>query len=260
MSFAVVTGASSGIGQVFARRLAVDHYDLVLVARRRPRLEALAEELRAAHGRRVAVVAADLATAAGRDALWQATERLGERVELLVNDAGFGLAGAFLELDRERQLEMIAINVTAVTDLAHRYLASMVAHGRGALVNVASLAAFQPVPFFAAYGASKAYVLALSEALAEEVRGSGVRVCALCPGPVPTEFQEIAGTRLEGAVRAVTVTPERCVELALAALDAGRVVVVPGIVTSLVAGVVGHLPRQVAVRAAGSVYRNRMKR
>jgi hypothetical protein len=260
MSFAVVTGASSGIGHAFALRLAGRGHDLVVVARRRPRLEELAGQVRTAHARRVEVVEADLATAAGRDRLWQATERLGEPVEMLVNNAGFGLAGSFLELDRERQLEMVALNVTAVTDLAHRYLGSMVAHGRGALVNVASLAAFQPVPYFAAYAATKSYVLALTEALEEEVRSAGVRVLALCPGPVPTEFQDIAGTKLEGAVKIVTTTPEECVDLALAGLDEGRVFVVPGVYNRILASTVGHFPRRAVTRLAGAVYRNRTRR
>jgi uncharacterized protein len=259
MGFAVVTGASAGLGEVFARRLADRGHDLVVAARRRPRLEALAERLRCEHGRRVEVVAADLAGAAGRDALWACTERLGEPVEVLVNNAGFGLAGEFARLDRARQLEMVALNVTAVTDLAHRYVVPMIERGRGAILNVASLAAFQPVPYFGVYAATKAYVLIFSEALEEEVRAAGVRVVALCPGPVPTEFQGVAGTSIEGLRRHTAISAERCVDEALAGLDEERSVVVPGLHSRLLAATVGFLPRRAVTRVAGSVYRRGRK-
>jgi short-subunit dehydrogenase len=257
MSFAVVTGASSGIGEVFARRLAGRGYDLVVAARRRDRLEALADPFRA-EGRRVDVMAVDLATAAGRDALWEHAAGLGAPVNLLVNNAGFGLAGRFARLDRVRQLEMVTLNVTALTDLAHRFLGPMLELGHGAIINVASLAGFQPVPYLGVYAATKAYVLSLSEALEEETRGSGVSVVALCPGPVPTEFQSIAGTSLAGAARHVATTAEQCVDETLAGLEAGHAVVVPGIHNRLLAASVGFFPRRAVTRVAGSVYRRRI--
>jgi hypothetical protein len=258
MSFAVVTGASSGLGEVFARQLAGRGYDLAIAARRGPRLEKLAAQLRRDAGRRVEVVEADLAQAAGRDRLWAATERLGEPVDLLVNNAGFGLGGAFLTLERDRQLEMVSLNCTALTDLAYRYLGPMVARGHGALINVASLAAFQPVPYLGTYAATKAYVLSLTEALEEEVRRSGVRVLCLCPGPVPTEFGAAAGISVGGPVRLVAKSAAACVAEALAGLDAGRVIVVPGIPTSALARTVGLLPRRLVTRIAGAVYRRRI--
>jgi hypothetical protein len=255
MGFAVVTGASSGIGEAFAVRLAQRGHDLVVVARRRQRLEALATRLREEHGRRVEVIEADLATTAGREAVWAGTERLGAPVELLVNNAGFGLRGAVARLDRARQLEMIELNVTAVTDLSHRYVAPMIDRGRGAILNVASLASFQAVPYLGVYSATKAYVLLFSESLGEEVRAHGVRVLALCPGPVPTEFQQVAGTRINTGGFRTVVSPERCVDEALAGLDEGRSVVVPGLANRLLAAAVGFLPRSAVTRAAGTAYR-----
>jgi hypothetical protein len=203
----------------------------------------------------VEVVEADLGTAAGRDAVWACTERLGEPVEMLVNNAGFGLRGRFAELDRARQVEMVAVNVTAVTDLAHRYVVPMIERGRGTILNVASIAAFQPVPYLGVYAATKAYVLLLSEALEEEVRESGVRVVALCPGPVPTEFQQVAGTSIEEVGFRTVMSAERCVDEALAGLDEGRSVVVPGLPNRLLAATVGFFPRRAVTRIAGRAYR-----
>ena len=258
MGFAVVTGASSGIGEVFARKLAERGHDLVVVARRRARLEALAGQVRGEQGRRVEVVEADLATPAGRDAVWARTEALGEPVEALVNNAGFGLRGAFARLDRVRQLEMVQLNVTAVTDLAHRYVVPMIERRRGAIINVASIASFQPVPYLNVYAATKAYVLLFSEALGEEVRAEGVRVLALCPGPVATGFQEVSGTSITGVRgRTTAVSPERCVDEALAGLDEGRSIVVPGLPTRLMPAAVGFFPRTMITRIAGKAYRKR---
>jgi uncharacterized protein len=254
MGFAVVTGASSGLGDVFARRMADRGHDLVVVARRRDRLESLAAQIRAEQGRRVEVVEADLATPAGRDALWARTEALGEPVEVLVNNAGFGLRGSFAKLDRARQLEMIELNVVAVTDLAHRYVVPMTARGRGTILNVASIASFQPVPYLNVYAATKAYVLLFSEGLQEEVRRDGVRVLALCPGPVPTGFQAVSGTSIRGIRGRTAVSPERCVDEALAALDEGRTFVVPGLPNRIMTTGVSFLPRSIVARIAGRAY------
>jgi uncharacterized protein len=258
MGFAVVTGASSGLGEVFARRLAERGHDLVVVARRRERLEALAGRVKEEQGRRVEVVEADLATPAGRDAVWARTEALGAPVEVLVNNAGFGLRGDFARLDRARQLEMIQLNVTAVTDLAHRYVVPMIERKRGVILNVASIASYQPVPYLDVYAATKAYVLLFSEALAEEVRDGGVRVLALCPGPVATEFQAVSGTSIEDVRgRYTAVSPERCVDEALAGLDEGRSIVVPGLPNRLLTASVGFFPRALITRLAGQAYRKR---
>ena len=184
---ALITGASSGIGEQFARQLAARGYDLILVARRKDRLEELAEQLpTTAH-----VIACDLATEA--DELPGKVEKLGVDVDLLVNNAGFGLRGRFLELDPERQAEMVRVNCEAVVTLTHAFLPAMVERGRGGVITVASTAGMQPLPYEATYGASKAFAINFTEALWMELRGTGVKTLAVNPGPVPTEWQEVAG-------------------------------------------------------------------
>jgi short-subunit dehydrogenase len=190
---AVVTGASSGIGREIALRIAADGWSIALVARRRDRLEELAAEIRAAFGTDVHVIPADLADPEGPARVEAEAARLDLDVELLVNNAGFGSWGSFADRELELQLDALRVNVLALTELSRRFLPAMQARGRGRILNVASTAAFQPGPGAAVYYASKAYVLHFSEALHEELRGSGVTVTALCPGPTVTEFQERAG-------------------------------------------------------------------
>src|SRR6478672_11173453 len=189
----LITGASSGIGAELARGLADRGHGVTLVARREDRLRELAGEITEAYGVRAEVVAADVSTADGRAGLLAAVESLGLDVEVLVNNAGFGSGGPFTELDGEREAEMVRTNVEAVVALSSAYLPAMTARGRGAVLNVASLIAFQPVPFQATYGASKAFVLSFTDALHEELRGTGVTATAVCPGPVRTEFGEMGG-------------------------------------------------------------------
>lgn len=188
---ALVTGASSGIGLELARLHAGRGGDLVVVARRGDRLRALAAELHAAHGTDALVVEADLATAAGIAALTSATH--GRRIDVLVNNAGFGARGAFHEAELARMLEMIDLNVRALTELTHHYLRPMVARGHGRVLQVGSTAGFLPGPLQAIYYASKAYVNSFAQATAEELRGTGVTVTVLAPGPVATEFFDVAG-------------------------------------------------------------------
>ena len=184
---ALVTGASSGIGEEFARQLSRRGHDLILVARRRDRLERLADELDgAAH-----VIACDLATDA--DSVSARVAELGLDVDLLVNNAGFGTYGRFVELDPKREAEEVRVNCEAVVTLTHAFLPAMVERGRGGVIVVASTAGMQPIPYEAAYSASKAFALNFTEALSEELRGTGVRMLAVNPGPVATEWQEIAG-------------------------------------------------------------------
>jgi len=187
---ALVTGASSGIGAAFATRLARDRYDLTVVARSRPRLDELATRLRA-QGAVVDVLVADLCHPAGVAATIAAIES--EPLDLLVNNAGFGTVGAYAELDAEREEAEVRLNVVALMRLTRAALPAMVARGAGAIVNVSSVAAFQPAPFNATYGATKAWVNSFTEAIAEELRDSGVRIQALCPGFTRTEFQSRAG-------------------------------------------------------------------
>ncbi|HLN57107.1 MAG TPA: SDR family oxidoreductase, partial [Thermoanaerobaculia bacterium] len=190
---ALVTGASSGIGKELARLIAADGYDLVLVARRQERLEELARELSVAHGVSARVIAADLADPDSPKRIVEELEAERIAVDVLVNNAGFGIYGRLWNSDITRQLEIIQVNVVALTDLTGRLLPGMVSRKRGRIVNVASTAAFQPGPYQAVYYATKAYVLSFSEAIAEELKGTGVTVTALCPGPTTTEFQEAAG-------------------------------------------------------------------
>jgi short-subunit dehydrogenase len=190
---ALVTGASGGIGEAFARQLAAQGKDLILVARSEEKLHSLARELAAAHGVRTHVIVADLARHDSASALYAEIERLGLDVDLLINNAGYARAGAFAELALDEQADMIRLNVNTLVELSRLYLPAMRGRGWGGIINVASNAAFQPVPYLAVYAATKAFVLSFSEALAEEVARDGVSVMALCPGATATGFQERAG-------------------------------------------------------------------
>src|SRR5437660_4891094 len=218
MGTALVTGASSGIGEAFARALAGRGDDLVLVARSADRLEALAAELRARHGVRAEVIAADLADPAAPDAIAAELAARGLAVDTLINNAGFGTHGEFAAQDAKRERDEVIVNAYAPLALTHALLPGMLARKHGEIVNVASTAAFQPVPYMATYGATKAFLLSFSEALAEEVRAHGVRVVALCPGQTDTAFfTEIGEARVGRARR-----PEQLVASALRALRPGR--------------------------------------
>lgn len=240
--WAVVTGASSGIGEAFARALDRRGYALLLVARRKERLEALAATLR-----RAEVLAADLGDAAEVERVAAHAERLGA-VELLVNNAGFASNGAFVALDGARELDMVKLNVLAPMRLAQRLLPAMVARRAGGIVNVSSIGAFQPVPFMATYGATKAFVLSWSEAVAEELRGSGVRVTCVCPGPTATEFFAAGGVNPRMGRVPHVMSADELVARTLDAFDDGRAVLVPGIVNWLTAFVTRLVPR-IVVRA-----------
>jgi hypothetical protein len=190
---ALITGASSGIGRSLARLFAHDGYDLALVARRKDALQELAAELTAAHALTIRSFSVDLARADGARVLHAQLDAEGVTVDVLVNNAGFGLQGAFTALPVERQIEMIRLNVTTLTELTGRLLPGMLQRGRGGVLNVGSTAGFQPGPFMAVYYATKAYVVSFSEALAEELSGSQVRVSCLAPGPTATGFAAEAG-------------------------------------------------------------------
>jgi hypothetical protein len=226
--WAVITGASSGFGGIFADQLAKRGLSLLLAGRDEPRLNAVAQRVRqVVPGIKVELVAGDLGTDAGIDAL---VARLDGRViEVLVNNAGFGTYGRFSELDADREHELIAVNVDALVRLTHAVLPGMLARGRGSIVNVASTISFQPGPYQATYGASKAFVLSLSQALWAETRGSGVTVTALCPGPTRTGFVDALGSDVSHtAIYRRLAAPEPVVAAGLRAMDKGRAVAVPG--------------------------------
>ena len=222
--WAVVTGASSGLGREFALALAYRGHPVLAVARREERLRALAEEVGASGGR-IEPLVADLSTTAGVDALLERAASL--EVELLVNNAGIATYGPFAATKVERERELVRLNVETIVALTHGLLPALLARGEGGVINVASQMAFQPMPYFAAYAASKAFVLSFSEALAEELRGTGVRVTAVAPGFVATEFTEVAGSH-NAERRFPHLEPRRVVEAALSAHERGRTVKVVG--------------------------------
>jgi uncharacterized protein len=256
-SVVLVTGASSGIGAALARELARRGYGVALAARREERLRDLAAKLAGEHGVRAEPLGADVGSEAGRDRLEAALTERGLDVEILVNNAGFGAFGEAHRLERERQLEMVRLNCEAVLDLQLRYSPAMVARGRGAILNLASTAAFQPLPGSACYAATKAFVLSLSEATHTELGRRGVTVTALCPGPVRTEFVDIAGAAEAGGQLPAPfwTSVEQVARDAVVALERGKRVVTPGLLNR--AGAVGgqHAPRALALPLINRVRR-----
>jgi len=246
-----ITGGSVGIGAAFARRLARDGYDLTLVARNRKQLTQLAGELHDAHGVRVDAMPADLTKAA---ALGEVEHALAadRHLDLLVNNAGFGTNGAFASLDVDREEDEIRLNVVALTRLTRAALPGLVRRGHGGIINVSSLAGMQPAPFNATYGATKAFVNSFTEALYEELRGTGVRVLALCPGFTRTEFQERAGIDASGIPSLAWMSAEAVVDAAVAAYARGDAVCVPGFGNWAMSSVTAAMPRALVRRLLGA--------
>jgi short-subunit dehydrogenase len=245
---ALITGASSGIGEQFARQLSARGNDLILVARREDRLRALAEELPGtAH-----VVPCDLASEA--DELHGRVSELGLEVDLLVNNAGFGTYGPFVDADAARDAEQVRVNCEALATLTHAFLPAIVERDRGGVINVCSTAGFQPIPYEAIYAATKAFALRFTEALNEELRGTGVRVLAVNPGPVPTEWQGVAGHDDVGVVPG-EIEADQVVSESLAAYDRGRRSVVPGRTIRWFLRATGPGPRSLQLRLTERLYR-----
>jgi len=251
---ALVTGASSGIGEVFARELARRGANLVLAARTQSKLDALADAIGSASGASVEVVAIDLAVPGAGPALVAELARRGLEIDALINNAGFGLFARLHEADPVRVAEEVQLNVGALTELTCALLPAMLSRDRGAIVNVASTAAFQPVPYMSVYGATKAYVLSFTEALWAETRDTGVRVTALCPGATDTAFFEHASDNASIGRR---MAPEDVVQAAFRALSRNRSSVIPGLGNRLLAGSTRLASRQTVARIAERTMRPR---
>ena len=245
---ALITGASAGLGVEFARQLSSRGHALVLAARRRERLEWLASELGNARA-----VEVDLSRDGAAAKLMTEIDAAGEQVELLVNNAGFGLIGRFAELDSKRQREMIDLNVGALTELCRAAAPAMIKRRAGGIINVASTAAFQPGPKMAVYFATKAYVLSFTEALHEELKPHGIKVSCLCPGPTRTEFGEVAGFRGNGLFERVAMESPEVVRAGLRGFDRNRAVVVPGLPNKITAASSRFAPRQWVRKIAGAI-------
>lgn len=246
---ALVTGASAGIGVDLAECFAKDGYDLVLTARSEAALKQVGERLAKAYGVKAEIIAQDLGAIGGATALAEEIKRRGGNVDVVVNNAGYGHAGALTSSDLPTQLGMIDLNVRALVELTYHFWDGMLAKGRGGVLNVASTAAFQPGPLMANYYASKAYVLSFSEALWEEARGTGVHVSCLCPGPTVSKFRERAGTgktRLASAAKAVPSAP--VARQGYEGFQRNTRVVVTGARNAFMAGMVKYLPRETLLK------------
>ena len=258
MKVTLITGASSGIGEAFARRLAKEKHNLVLVARSEDRLHRLCDELMLEHKITAHYIAVDLIDYQADEKLFKETEKHGMEVEWLINNAGFGSMGDFVKLDLERELKMIELNIRVLVALTHRYLQPMRERQKGTIINVASTASFQPVPFMANYAATKAFVRSFSEAIAEENRPFGINVMALCPGPTDTNFfaasnigDDVKSTMAQKGIQ----TPEEVVEEALSGIKSGKTQVVSGWLNYFLARSVNVIPNFLITRVVGDTLR-----
>ena len=256
--WALITGASSGIGAEFARRLASRGMHLVLTARRKELLEKLAEELHTRHGTKTEIIAGDLTDAAEPQRLCEAIAAKGIAIELLVNNAGFGWVGTIQETEQPRMRDLVQLNIAAMTELTYRLLPAMLERGHGGIINVSSVAAFQPVAYMPAYSASKAFVLHFSEALWAESRDRGVTVTALCPGTTQTDIFDVAN--VPGWLKKHRYsTPEDVVKGAIKALERGKQFVIPGWKNWLITFGVRLARRKMVVLQSMKFFRPRKK-
>lgn len=245
----LITGASAGLGAEFARLFAADRFDVVLVARRAERLAQIKKELEGLHGINVTPLVLDLSRPETPADIYQATRDAGLRIDMLVNNAGFGTHGFFTETDLATELAMIQVNVAAVTHLTKLFLREMIAHGEGRIMNVASTAGFHAGPLQSVYNATKAFVLHLTEAIAAEARGTGVSVTAFCPGPTKTEFQERAGARRKSFMRHLTMDADIAAAIGYRGMLAGKTVVIAGPINRLLVFGARLMPRSFVTRA-----------
>lgn len=252
---ALITGASSGIGVEMARQLAARGYDLVLTARREDRLQTLKTEL-AATGRRVEVIPEDLGAHGGADALIRRVEALGWPITFLANNAGFGLHGDFLSHTPERIAQMIELNIVAVTKLSWHFARAMRSRGQGRILQVASIGAYQPTPYYASYAGTKVYVLFFSEAMNRELRGTGVTVTTLNPGMTETEFHDVAEHPKKGLIALTRMSASSVARIGINAALRGQAVVTPGLINKLTALTTKLIPRSLATILAGILMRD----
>jgi short-subunit dehydrogenase len=255
MTTALITGASSGLGEVFAYQLAQKGYDLVLTARREGRLATVAAKARETGIGRVEIIASDLGQHDAPAAILRELETRGLKVDYLVNNAGFGTSGRFDRLPLERELEEIALNVTSLVALTRLLLPAMVERRDGTIINVASTAAFQAVPYMSTYAATKAFVLSFTEGLAGELAGTGVKVLALCPGPVKTEFQAVAKNEKGTVPSFAYLDAQTVVAQGIAAADSGRTVHIAGVMNFITAELTRFMPRALISQLARRIYR-----
>ena len=254
MNTTLITGASSGIGEAFARKLAARGHNLLLVARSEDKLINLCNELGRINGTRAQYVALDLSEPDAPARLFEETRKRDLQIDFLINNAGFGSMGDFAKLDLERELNMIDLNIRSLVELTHRFLQPMRERKSGRIINVASTAGFQGVPFMATYAATKAFVLSFSEALWEENRPYGIGVMALCPGVTETNFFE--ASRMQRPPARISQTPEEVVETALRAVKRGKSSVISGWTNFFMIETERLVPRSLILRAAGAVLRS----
>lgn len=255
MPTALITGASSGIGEQFAYLLAEEGYALAICARRAERLEAVAREASRRGAAGVSIFPADLSERQAARKLYEQTAASGLKIELLINNAGFGTRGRFDHLPLERELEQIDLNVSALLALTHLFLPDMIAARKGTIINVASTAGFQPVPYMATYAATKAFVNNLSLALSQELAGTGVNVMALSPGLTRTEFQGVAGTEHVPLPSFAYMDPRTVAVQALHAARRGRSLYINGVMNNLAMQATRIVPRALVTRVAGMLFR-----
>ena len=251
--WALVTGASAGIGVAFARQLASEGTQLVLTARRRERLDELAAKLQQSHGIRTEVVTADLARPEAPQEIYEFTKQKQIEIDLLINNAGFGQYGELTEVETQRLLDMVQVNCLAVVHLTRLYLADMVARGRGDVLILASTASFQAVPYISTYAATKAFDLLFAEGLAEEMKPHGIRVCALCPGSTESEFHGVAGQEKFSSKNQEPAG--KVARTGLQALAEGKSYVISGLGNYLGAQSQRIVPRRMVTRIAANMFR-----
>ena len=257
MNTTLITGASSGIGAAFARKLAALGRNVLLVARSEEKLITICNELGRMSGIRAQYIALDLTEPDAAAKLFEETQKRGLEVDMLVNNAGFGSMGQFAKLDGKRELEMLELNIRALVDLTHRFIGPMRERKQGTIINVASTAGFQPVPFMATYAATKAFVLSFSEAISEENRPFGVHVMALCPGVTETNFFDAAS--MDRPPMRSSQSPEEVVDAALRGLRRKKSSIISGWINRLMIIAIRFMPRAWVLRVAGKVLRERFQ-